>query len=131
MRGEGRQAGNGIGRQAGAQWQLRRRLDEEGAVVGVERVQPAPMVEEPRPRGAAMARAGRGGMRLWGIENRRATPWNGHSPSVQTAILRAHAPYDGLHSDADATKPERLQMLVQFGLGDPLSGLFIDSKIVS
>ena len=40
------------------------RLDEEGAVVGVERVQPAPMVEEPGPRGAAMVRVGRGGVRL-------------------------------------------------------------------
>ena len=30
-------------------------LDEEGTVVGIERIQPAPMVENPRPRGAATA----------------------------------------------------------------------------
>ena len=46
------------------------RLDEEGAVVGIERVQPAPMVEEPGPRGAAMARVSRGGVRLWELVSR-------------------------------------------------------------
>ena len=29
------------------------RLDEESAVVGIERVQPAQIIEEPRPRRAA------------------------------------------------------------------------------
>ncbi len=48
------------------------RLDEEGAVVGIERVQPAPMVEEPCPRGAAMARVSRGGVRLWWKKMKRA-----------------------------------------------------------
>jgi hypothetical protein len=47
------------------------------------------------------------------------------SPSQQNATLidmeiavRAHAPDDALHSDADALKAERLEVLVQFGLGD-------------
>jgi hypothetical protein len=31
---------------------------------------------------------------------------------------RAYAPDYALHSDADATKSERLEVLVQFGLGD-------------
>ena len=36
------------------------RLDEEGAVVGIERVQPAQIVEEPRSRGAAIVASGAG-----------------------------------------------------------------------
>ena len=34
------------------------RLDEEVVFVGIERVQPAQMVEEPRPRGAAIVALG-------------------------------------------------------------------------
>jgi hypothetical protein len=65
------------------------RLDEEGAVVGVEQVQPAPMVEEPRPRGAAMARIRRGGARLWVLVAwALATHWNGRSQSAQPANPR-------------------------------------------
>jgi hypothetical protein len=39
-------------------------LDEEGAVVGIERVQPAPMVENPRPRGAATAQVSASGSQV-------------------------------------------------------------------
>ena len=34
------------------------RLDEEGAVLGIERVQPAQIVEEPRSRGAVIVASG-------------------------------------------------------------------------
>jgi hypothetical protein len=36
---------------------------------------------------------------------------------MEIAVL-AHAPDDALHSDADATESENLEMLVQFGFGD-------------
>jgi hypothetical protein len=118
--------------------------------VGVERVQPAPMVEEPCARGPAM-------VRVWGIHGAvesgirvvtgsdihgRAAPnsdavclyyYHGNEASKcdihtcrnmshpdQWFAQRALAPYDASHSDADPTKANRSQMLIQGGLSDSL-----------